>query len=133
MARRNGKAQGAECEILKADVLKDLGNLEARGFDIVISDPPALIKSRKDIPAGTHAYLQLATQAMRWVKKGGGIVCCSCSALLEEEAFTQGLAKAALRNSVQIRWVGRGSQAPDHPLLAEFPEGRYLKSWVGMA
>ena len=131
-ARHNVEAQGADCETLKADVLKDLGSIEAQSFDLVISDPPALIKSRKDIPAGTHAYLQLATQAIRWVKKGGGLVCCSCSALLEEESFTQGLAKATLRNSAQIRWVGRGAQSPDHPVLAEFPEGRYLKGWVGL-
>lgn len=133
LARQNVESQGAKCETLKADVLKGLEHLPSQGFDIVISDPPALIKSRKDIPAGTHAYLQLATQAMRLVKADGGIVCCSCSALLEEESFTQVLSKAAYRNSTQVRWVGRGSQSPDHPILSEFPEGRYLKGWIGIA
>jgi 23S rRNA (cytosine1962-C5)-methyltransferase len=131
LARRNIAAQGATCETLKADVLKDLGQLKDRSFDLVISDPPALIKSRKDIPPGTHAYLQLSTQVFRLVKSGGGVVCCSCSALLEEESLTQVLTKAAIRNQTQVQWIGRGSQSPDHPMLTEFPEGRYLKGWIG--
>lgn len=130
-AKQNIQAQGAGCETFKADVLRDLPQLPDRSFDIVISDPPALIKNRKDIPAGTHAYLQLATQAFRLVKAGGGIVCCSCSSLLEEESFAQVLAKAGQRNARTTRWIGRGGQSADHPFLPEFPEGRYLKGWVG--
>ncbi len=132
LAQRNIEAEGATCKTLKGDVLKDLDSLPPQSFDIVISDPPAFIKSRKDIPVGKHAYLQLATQAFRLAKVGGGIVSCSCSALLEEEVFSEVLAKAALRNQAQARWVGRGCQALDHPMLAEFPEGRYLKGWVGV-
>jgi 23S rRNA (cytosine1962-C5)-methyltransferase len=130
-AQKNVEAQGAQFERLKTDVLKGLEGLPSQSFDLVISDPPALIKSRKEIPQGTHAYLQLNTQVFRVVKPGGAVVCCSCSALLEEEIFTQTLAKAARRNQVQVRWVGRGGPSPDHPVLAEFPEGRYLKCWVG--
>lgn len=125
--------QRVSCETWKADVLKDLGQISDQSFDIVISDPPALIKSRKDIPTGTHAYLQLATQVFRIVKKGGGVVCCSCSALLEEESFLEALSKGARRNSAQVSWVGRGAQSPDHPMWLEFPEGRYLKGWIGIS
>jgi 23S rRNA (cytosine1962-C5)-methyltransferase len=131
LARKNALLQGASCESVRGDVLKDLDQFADQSFDIVISDPPALIKNRKDIPAGTHAYLQLATQVFRLVRTGGGVVCCSCSALLEEESFTQVLTKAAVRNQVQVQWIGRGAQSPDHPMLTEFPEGRYLKGWVG--
>jgi 23S rRNA (cytosine1962-C5)-methyltransferase len=130
-AERNVSAEGADCEIMKADVLRDLPKLSDQSFDLVISDPPALIKSRKDIPAGTHAYLQMKTQAFRLVDEGGGIICCSCSQLLEEEAFAQVLAKAAQRNGRQTRWIGKGGHSSDHPFLPEFPEGRYLKGWVG--
>ena len=51
--------------------------------------------------------------------------------LLEEEEFLAALSKAAYRNHVRVRWVARGSQSSDHPMLIEFPEGRYLKSWFG--
>jgi 23S rRNA (cytosine1962-C5)-methyltransferase len=132
LAYQNVSAQGVRCEKLKANVLRDLGQLPDQSFDLVISDPPALIKGRKDIPTGTHAYLQLATQVFRLLKKDGGVVCCSCSALLEEESFMHMLSKGALKNGVSVRWVGRGSQSPDHPMLIEFPEGRYLKGWIGI-
>ena len=130
-ARQNVKAQGAQFTGIKGDVLKDLEALPERSFDIVISDPPALIKGRKAIPAGTRAYLQLNTQVFRLVASGGGVVACSCSSLLEEEVFVQQLSKAAHRNGRQVQWVGRGGQAPDHPALSEFPEGRYLKAFFG--
>src|SRR5262249_55570159 len=110
-AKFNIEAQGAACKILRADVLKDLGQLVEHGFDLVISDPPALIKGRKDVGPGTHAYLQLNTQVFRLVRRGGGVVCCSCSALLEEEEFAHALTKAASRNRADVRWVGRGAPA----------------------
>lgn len=132
-ARENVQAQGVVCHTIRGNVLKDLESLQSRSFDIVISDPPALIQGRKDIPAGSHAYLQLNTQVFRLVRQGGGVVCCSCSGLFEEEAFLKVLSKAAYRNRRIVQWVARGSQSPDHPMLLEFPEGRYLKAWIGIA
>ncbi|MFZ9596004.1 MAG: class I SAM-dependent rRNA methyltransferase [Bdellovibrionia bacterium] len=132
LAKKNMKAQGVEVQGVQGDVLKDLTQFSDQSFDLVISDPPAFIKSRKDTAVGAHAYLQLATQVFRVLKKGGGVVSCSCSALFEEEVFAQTLAKAALRNQRSVSWIGRGGQALDHPVLAEFPEGRYLKAWVGV-
>lgn len=131
-AAENIEAQGGRCEALKKDVLKDLAEMPERLFDIVICDPPALIKGRKDIPAGTHAYLQVNTQATRLLKKDGMLIACSCSALLEEESFLATLNKAAHRSATSMRWIARGGQAPDHPILTEFPEGRYLKAWLGI-
>jgi 23S rRNA (cytosine1962-C5)-methyltransferase len=120
-------------ELLKRDVLQELGSLPTGGFDLVIADPPALIQGRKHVPAGSHAYLQLNTEAFRLVRDGGLLVSCSCSGLLERERFESLLSKAAYRNKKDARWVEWGGQASDHPLLMEFPEGRYLKfglAWV---
>lgn len=132
LAKRNIESQGTRCHTLKADVLKGLGELKDGSFDLVICDPPALIKGRKDLGPGTHAYLQLNTQMFRLVRKGGAVVSCSCSSLLDEEEFAKTLTKAASRNFVDVRWVGRGAPAADHPMLTEFPEGRYLKAWIGL-
>lgn len=131
-SKQNCESLEVECEIFKADVLKDLGSLDSQSFDIVICDPPAFIKGRKFLPQGKHAYLQLNTQVFRLIKEGGTVVSCSCSALLDEEDFLKILAKASQRNQRIAQWVGRGFQSPDHPVLAEFPEGRYLKTWIGV-
>jgi len=84
------------------------------------------------VPQGTHAYLQLNTQTMRLLSLGGGVVVSSCSALMEEESFLATLSKASTRNQRKVQWISRGAQAPDHPMLSEFPEGRYLKCFVGV-
>ena len=132
-AKKNVSQFGISVQTLKLDVLKELESLPTGKFDLVISDPPALIKGRKDLPTGSHAYLQLATQAIRLTSpEHGAIIACSCSSLFPEEDFLSVLQKAALRNQAQIKWVGRGAQSADHPILAEFPEGRYLKGWIGL-
>ncbi|MBI2712787.1 MAG: class I SAM-dependent rRNA methyltransferase [Bdellovibrio sp.] len=131
-AKKNLEKNGLRAKTIKMDVLKDLTSLESGSFDLVISDPPALIKSRKDIPTGTHAYLQLLTQATRLTRSGGALIACSCSAWMAEDSFTTVLQKAAHRNTTEIHWVGRGTQSADHPMIAEFAEGRYLKGWIGL-
>jgi len=125
------KNLGMNCEIVKADAVASLDQFKTSSFDIVICDPPALIKGKKDLPTGQHGYLKLNTNAMRLVKPGGWIVSCSCSGLLEEKDFVSILAKAARRVGREIQWMARGGQSPDHPVRAEFPEGNYLKCWIG--
>lgn len=130
-ARQNVEAVGAKFKGIQGDVLKDLQPLASDSFDCVISDPPALVKSKKDLGPGSHAYLQMNTQAFRLLRRGGVITACSCSAQLPEEDFAKALSKAAFRNQKQVAWVARGSPAGDHPMRLEFPEGRYLKAWMG--
>ncbi|MBI2602798.1 MAG: class I SAM-dependent rRNA methyltransferase [Deltaproteobacteria bacterium] len=132
-AKKNLARNDLPSETLKADLIRGLASIPDKSFDIVICDPPALIKSRKDIASGSHAYLQLATQVFRIIKEGGGVVCCSCSQLLQEERFLEALAKGSRRNHRLVKWIARGTPSADHPMLAEFPEGRYLKAWIGIA
>ncbi len=131
-AKRNVEAQGAQFGAVRGDVLRDLSRFEDHSFDLVISDPPAFIKGRKDIPTGTHAYLQLNTQVFRVVCDSGAVICCSCSGLMEEHSFHETLGKAARRLDRKVQWIARGGQGPDHPILSEFSEGQYLKCWLGL-
>ena len=131
LAKANVEKAGGKAETFEADVLQDLPKLVDLEFDVVICDPPALIPGRKDIPTGKPAYLKLNTEAFRLLKKGGWMVTCSCSQLLEEEEFAHQVSKASLRNGKEMRWLARGTQALDHPLKLEFPEGKYLKMWIG--
>jgi 23S rRNA (cytosine1962-C5)-methyltransferase len=126
------RAGAASVRTIRGDVFEDLANLDEK-FDLVVCDPPALIKGRKDIPQGKHAYLQLNTLAMAKLTPAGAIVSCSCSGLLEAEDFAAALAKAASRNRRSLAWVAQGGPSPDHPVRLEFPEGRYLKAWIGVS
>jgi 23S rRNA (cytosine1962-C5)-methyltransferase len=130
-AKANVERAGGKAEVFEADVLQDLPKLVDLEFDIVVCDPPALIPGRKDIPTGKPAYLKLNTEAFRLLGRSGWMVTCSCSQLLEEEEFAHQVSKASLRNAKEMRWLARGTQALDHPLKLEFPEGKYLKMWIG--
>ncbi len=129
-AKKNVEREGAEVIVHEMDVSTGLAELPSSHYDIVIADPPAFIKSKKDIPIGKHAYLKMNTHAFRMVRKNGFVASCSCSGLLEEEEFRDAIRKASLRNFSEVRSVLRGGHAADHPTLMQFPEGFYLKMYV---
>jgi 23S rRNA (cytosine1962-C5)-methyltransferase len=130
-AKNNIERQGADVvNIRELDVLKDLGSLPERYFDVVIADPPAFIKAKKDVPTGRHAYLKLNTSAFKLVRKGGLVVSCSCSGLFEESEMMETLRKALQRGENEGRCILHGGHSPDHPVLLSFSEGFYLKMFV---
>lgn len=129
-AKENAEREGAQVIVHEMDVLEGLPSLPSHHYDIVIADPPAFIKAKKDIPTGKHAYLKMNTQAFRVTKKNGFVASCSCSGLLTEEEFRDAIRKASLRNYSEARSVLRGGHAADHPTLMQFPEGFYLKMYV---
>lgn len=129
-AKKNAERQGALVITQKMDVLEGLHHLPSKSYDVVIADPPAFIKAKKDVPTGKHAYLKLNTQAFRLVRPGGFVVSCSCSGLLEEEDFREALKKAATRNAVKPYLLMRGGPSSDHPSSLYFPEGGYLKMFL---
>jgi 23S rRNA (cytosine1962-C5)-methyltransferase len=130
LAYENVSALGAQVEAFKCDVLEDLNELKQSHYDIVIADPPAFIKAKKDIPTGKGAYLKMNTGAFKLARKGGYVVSCSCSGLLTEEEFAGVLRKAASRSGRFYRGILHGGHSPDHPVLLNFPEGFYLKMWT---
>ena len=133
MAQRNLKSAGVKkCIPVKLDIVKDLDKMPADHFDLVICDPPALIKRRKDIPQGERAYLKLFSMALNRLKTGGFFVAASCSGLLQQDVFFQTLGKAKKRAKKEIHWLSQGEQAADHPVTMEFPEGNYLKCLMGI-
>lgn len=99
-------------------------------YDVVVSDPPAFAKSKKDVGAATRAYEKLARLAWRRVKPGGLLVACSCSYQVSEEEFERAVALAIGKEKGLAQIAHRGAQASDHPVLLSMPETRYLKCLV---
>lgn len=116
---------------IKLDILDHLAQLQAEPFDVVICDPPAFVKKKKDLPAGSAAYFKLNREALKRVRAGGLFVSCSCSGLFDEAEFRAMLSRLTAQNRHAMRWTARGSHSPDHPQRPEFPQGTYLKSWIG--
>lgn len=119
-------------QVERRDILESLEGIPPAAFDVVVCDPPALVRRRKDLLKSQRAYQKLNREALKRVRAGGMIVTCSCSGLLAEEDFRETLQRAQLQAGRMVQWVARGGQGLDHPVRAEFPEGRYLKCWFGI-
>jgi len=128
-AKRNQHADAIETLAGDAfDVLKQL-QTENRRFDIVILDPPAFIKRRKDMKEGSQAYQRINRLAMKLVEAGGLLVSASCSHHLSAEQLKNEIRKAAMKNRQQLQIVEQGHQGPDHPVHPAMPETEYLKAF----
>ncbi|MFT3774721.1 MAG: class I SAM-dependent rRNA methyltransferase [Minicystis sp.] len=100
------------------------------GYDLVICDPPKLAPSRSAKEGALGAYKSLASAACRATKPGGILVFCSCSSAMGLDDLTRALALGAREARMQAIVFDRHFQGGDHPVLAAFPEGLYLKSVI---
>jgi 23S rRNA (cytosine1962-C5)-methyltransferase len=116
----------------ECDVFERLRSLkhEGKGFDVIVMDPPAFVKSRKNIAEATKGYLTINRRALELLQPGGYLITCSCSFHMGREPFREMLITAARLARREVRLVATCSQAPDHPLLLSFPESEYLKCFV---
>jgi 23S rRNA (cytosine1962-C5)-methyltransferase len=130
-AHRNANANGVTLETMRADAFDALKALHERGerFDVVILDPPAFIKRKKDIPQGQAAYRKLNQLALSLIKSDGLLVSCSCSYHLAAEDLVNAIQSAARHTSRFVQILEAGGQSPDHPVHPAIPETRYLKAF----
>jgi 23S rRNA (cytosine1962-C5)-methyltransferase len=109
------------------DALRALRDDEAQ-FDLVILDPPAFIKRRKDEKEGSGAYQRLNQLGLEVLAPGGLLVTSSCSFHMGREAFLQTVQRAARRSGRDLQLLLAGGQGPDHPIHPAIPETGYLKT-----
>jgi len=130
-ARRNAVANGVEIETTEADAFDALKALHEQGerYDVVILDPPAFIKRKKDIPQGQAAYRKLNQLAMNLIDRDGMLVSCSCSYHLSHEDLSAAIQAAARHSARFVQILEAAGQSPDHPVHPAIPETRYLKAF----
>ena len=126
-AKENLKHYTNKVSVLKADVLKDLGTITDSSFHVVISDPPAFVKNKKDMESGLHGYMKLNESAFRIVTNKGVVASCTCSGAVQIADFKNSLRKGILRSGKKAQLICEGGLGWDHPGLIQFPEGQYLK------
>jgi 23S rRNA (cytosine1962-C5)-methyltransferase len=114
----------------EADVFQWLGSHNEPSYDLVLLDPPAVIKSQKDAEDGKKAYHFLNRAAMRLVQDGGILVTSSCSHHLSEHDLAFILRRASVQAGVRLDALATVRQSADHPHSIYFPESAYLKSFV---
>ena len=99
-------------------------------FGVVITDPPAFAKTRKDQPAALRAYSKLARNAAGLVERGGFLFIASCSHHVAPGEFADAVAWGVQRARREARILHMGGAGPDHPLHPLLPESQYLKGML---
>ncbi|GAB5470732.1 MAG: class I SAM-dependent rRNA methyltransferase [Rhodospirillales bacterium] len=132
LAREAAALNGLEtrCRFEKEEVFAGLGRLAREGqlFDLMIVDPPAFVKGRKELAQGLKGYRKLARLAAQVTAPQGLLFMASCSQPVEARRFTEAVAlglQDAGRQSRILRLSGAAADHPTHPLL---PESAYLKA-----
>lgn len=111
------------------EVLKSLAE-EGEKFDVVILDPPAFVKRRKDLKEGSLAYRRVNRLAMNLIKHEGILVSASCSYHLGREQLLNEIRQASYLANVECQVLEQGHQGPDHPVHPAMKETDYLKSYI---
>ncbi|MDF1821042.1 MAG: class I SAM-dependent rRNA methyltransferase [Alcanivoracaceae bacterium] len=110
------------------DVLKAL-LADGEKFDVVVLDPPAFIKRKKDFKKGLQGYHALNELGVRLVQPGGMLISASCSMHLRSDQLLDTVRSAARHNDRQVQVFASEGQGEDHPVQPAIPETSYLKSW----
>ncbi len=103
---------------------------EARSFDMIILDPPKFAPTAAHADKATRAYKDINLFAFKLLRPGGTLVTFSCSGGVDAALFQKIIAGAALDAGVEAQIVEYLSQAADHPVALNFPEGAYLKGLI---
>lgn len=130
--KRNAEKNHCHINTICDDAVHAMGKLIAdkKQFDVVILDPPALIKRKKDQEAGEKMYQRLNTLAMQLVKKPGILLSASCSMHLSRDALLNTIRKSALQTNNTVSVLEQLHQDADHPVHPAMHETNYLKGFI---
>ncbi len=132
---KNAALNGVEDKVATMEgdafaALKELHTAQER-FDIVIVDPPAFIKRKKDIRNGEQAYRRINEMAMRLLGQNGILVSGSCSMHLQRDSLVDIMRASARHIDREIQLFAECHQGPDHPIHPAIPETAYIKALFG--
>jgi 23S rRNA (cytosine1962-C5)-methyltransferase len=131
LAQKNAARNSLKLETRKGDAFDVLEAMikEPGRFDVVIVDPPAFAKRRKDLPKALAAYKRLNQLAMQLLQSDGILISSSCSFHVSAQELQEAIAKGARGAGKHLQILEAGGQAPDHPVHPAIPESRYLKTY----
>ncbi|OAN55193.1 SAM-dependent methyltransferase [Paramagnetospirillum marisnigri] len=130
LAQASAALNGVTIATARAEAFAEMERLAAakERFGVVVADPPAFVKSRKDLGAGAKGYRKMARLAAALVEPGGFLFCASCSHHMPVEMFAEEIAHGLHQAGRTGRILRLAGAAPDHPVHPQLPESAYLKA-----
>ncbi len=133
LALENAKLNRTEgnMQFVCSDVFEFLkrARLDNQLYDIIVLDPPALIKRKKDFKQGYEAYRRLNHLALQVLSKNGILISASCSHHLTRDNLHELLRSSGKHIDRHLVFFASGGQGPDHPIDPALPETEYLKTF----
>jgi 23S rRNA (cytosine1962-C5)-methyltransferase len=116
---------------VRSDVFEFLkqARQDSQSYDLIILDPPALIKRKKDYQAGYEAYRRLNHLALQVLAKNGLLISASCSYHLSRDDLQEIVRASGRHIDRHLVFFASGGQGPDHPIDPAIPETDYLKTF----
>ena len=134
LVNKNAVLNGVATQVYPhlGDAFEQLKELHRAGerFDLIVLDPPAFIKRKKDQLAGEQAYRRINQLAMQLLSKEGILVSASCSLHLSSQTLLDILRSASQQLNRELQILEQGHQSPDHPIHPAIPETAYIKAFV---
>ena len=103
---------------------------QAEKFDVIIVDPPAFIKKKKDQKPGLKAYRKVNEAAMRLLNKDGILLSASCSMHLKVDQLQDCLLAGSRHLDKTLQVIEQCHQGQDHPIHPAITETRYIKGFI---
>jgi 23S rRNA (cytosine1962-C5)-methyltransferase len=146
LARENANLNQVRIKFAQADAFAYMRDMQAVGrkFDVVVLDPPKLIRNREEIEEGTRKHFDLNRLAMRLVAPGGLMLSCTCAGLLSHDEFLRLIYSSARQAGDEVtpatadqyarhaprhvQILAKTGAAADHPVAANCPETEYLQA-----
>ena len=128
----NAGSNKSEIEWMEAnafDLLKDYSTA-GRQYHMIVLDPPAFARSKRNLDAAIRGYKELNLRALKMLRPGGILVTCSCSFHVSEADFLEVVTSAAVDAHKSVRILEKRTQSADHPILLGVPETYYLKCLI---
>ncbi len=128
-AKANAHLNQARVRWVHADAFDYARQMLRNGeqFSTVVLDPPKFVLSRDEQELARRKYNDLNALSVCLVERGGLFVTCSCSGLLSVEDFESIVIGAAHRHGRKLQILDRTGAGPDHPVMSNAPDSRYLK------
>lgn len=126
-ARANGVVE--RCSFVRAEAFAELERLAGSDvrYGVVVADPPAFVKSKKDLNQGARAYRKLARLCAALVEPGGFLFIASCSHHVDVPLFAEQVSRGLADARREGRILRTSGAAADHPVHPHLPESAYLK------
>ena len=151
LARENARLNQVRVNFVQSDAFAYMRDMlrNGRQYDVVVLDPPKLIRTRDELDDGRRKHFDLNRLAMQLVRPGGLLLSCTCSGLLDSAEFFKLLHSASRQAGALLegspdakpRHAPRTMQilektgaTADHPIASNCPENEYLQAvWMRLS